>query len=407
MRIRGCLCTALVAALAVPALASADTTLGTVTQPSGSTAEACPNSSPNQVLISGTESDNTLTGPYAVPSSTAPEVLTQWDVNAAGASSGTQVTLVVLRYNIAEDAFAIIGADSETLNATGLPASNVETFTLSSPIPVQGGDLIGLYLGATTQGLTCYWSGGSITSDQVDDYGVAGPPSAGEQTTPVGNGGFTDSLLNIGATIVPLSYDAAVSLSSDPSNAVVGQPAILSATVTNNGPLSGPITFTDHQPTGLTIQSASIGSGTCAVLTATITCTTDTLAAGQSTKVVMVVAPTAAQSYTDSGTVSLPAGTDPNSANNSASTTLKVSAVAVPKCVVPKLGGASESLAKKLLPLLDCKVGKVKTTTSKSVAKGDVISTSPGAGSYAAGRSIGITISSGKPKPKKKKKKKN
>ena len=62
--------------------------------------------------------------------------------------------------------------------------------------------------------------------------------------------------------------------------------------------------------------------------------------------------------------------------------------------------------ARALLPLLGCKVGKVKTATSKSVAKGDVISTSPGAGSYAAGRSIGITVSSGKPKSKKKKKKK-
>ena len=118
----------------------------------------------------------------------------------------------------------------------------------------------------------------------------------------------------------------------------------------------------------------------------------------------IVVVPTAAGSYPDHGAVSLPSGTDPNSANNTATTTLKVSKAGAPTaCTVPKLGGASEALAKRLLPLLGCKVGKVKKATSKSVAKGDVISTSPGAGSYAAGKSIGITISSGKPKSKKKK----
>jgi hypothetical protein len=53
------------------------------------------------------------------------------------------------------------------------------------------------------------------------------------------------------------------------------------------------------------------------------------------------------------------------------------------KCVVPKLGGASLSLAKDVLLLLGCKVGKVKKATS-----------------------IGVTVSSGKPKPKPKPKKK-
>jgi hypothetical protein len=409
MRIRGCLCTALVVALAVPAAAGADTTLGTVTQPSGSTASSCPSLFPNQLFVSGVQNSSTLTGPYAVPSSATPEILTQWQVNAAGATSGSQLELAVFRYSVVEDEFTVVGTDTETLNTAGLPVSDVETFTLNSPIPVEGGELIGLYLGATAPGFTCYWSGGPITATQMtDDFGLSGPPSAGDHITPEGGTTAEGSLLNLGATVVPLSYDAALSLSSSPSHPVVGQPAILSATVTNNGPLSGPITFTDHPPTGITVQSAGIDSGTCAVSAAanTVTCTTGSLPAGQSTNVVIVVTPTAAQSYVDSGTVSLPSGTDPNSANNTAATTLKVSAVAVPKCVVPKLGGASESLAKKLLPLLDCKVGKVKTARSKSIAKGDVISTSPGAGSYAAGKSIGITISSGKPKTKKKKKKK-
>jgi beta-lactam-binding protein with PASTA domain len=63
--------------------------------------------------------------------------------------------------------------------------------------------------------------------------------------------------------------------------------------------------------------------------------------------------------------------------------------------VVPKLGGASLAVAKFVLPLVGCKVGKVKHAKSKRVAKGDVISTSPGAGSYPVGKRITLTVSSG------------
>jgi serine/threonine-protein kinase len=207
-----------------------------------------------------------------------------------------------------------------------------------------------------------------------------------------------------------VNYDAALTLTAGPASATTGQPAVITGTVTNDGPLSGPITFTDPVPSGLTVNAVGIGSGTCSTNTAVdiVTCTTDGLAAHQSTPVVIAVTPTAAGTYKDSATVSLSgAGADPNLANNSASATLTVTKAGTPtQCVVPKLKGAPLALGKKVLPLLGCKVGKVKKSTSKSVAKGDVISTSPGAGSYAASKSIGITVSSGKPKPKPKKKKK-
>jgi uncharacterized repeat protein (TIGR01451 family) len=412
MRIKGFLSVALGFALIVPAAASADTTLGTVTPPAGTTTtNACTTAYTSQILVSAPPT-STPSGPYVVPGSSA-QALTQWSINATGAASGAQAELVVLSINVAAEELTVVGTDTETLSTTGLPVDGVQTFTLQSPIEVQGGDVITLYFpGSTSPGVTCDWSDSSIT-EETSGLDEASAPTTGEQFSPVGgDAGASDanSLLNLGATLTPLSYDAGVSLSSGPSGAVVGQPAVLSATITNHGPLPGPVTFTDPVPSGLTVESVSVGSGSCSVSAGVniVTCTTGSLSAGQSTQAVIVVKPTAAQSYSDSGTVSLPVGaTDPNSANDTASTTLVVSKIpAAPKCLVPKLGGEPMALAKQLLPLLDCKVGKVKKATSKSVAKGDVISTSPGAGSYAAGKSIGVTVSSGKPKPKPKKKKK-
>jgi hypothetical protein len=50
----------------------------------------------------------------------------------------------VFTIDLSPPSVAVVGADTETLSTTGLPASGVETFTLRSPIAVQPGDLIGL-----------------------------------------------------------------------------------------------------------------------------------------------------------------------------------------------------------------------------------------------------------------------
>ena len=71
-------------------------------------------------------------------------------------------------------------------------------------------------------------------------------------------------------------------------------------------------------------------------------------------------------------------------------------------CTVPRLSGTPSGIARRVLGLLGCKVGKLSTAHSK-LAKGTVVGTNPGAGVYAAGRKVAITVSSGpKPKPKKK-----
>jgi hypothetical protein len=396
-------------ALALPAAAGADVTLGTVTEPSGSSPAECPTTPPNYILVSASTATNT--NPQYTVQGSAPLALTQWALNASGAIAGAQVTLVVLSVNITGMTanIDVVATDTETLNPSAAAADGVETFTVKNPIIVEPGDTISLYLPDTT-GITCYWSGGSLPADDEAQQAELSPPPAVGQNILNDVGATTETpsgVIDLAATLGPLSEDGALSLSA--SNATVGLPAVLTATVRNNGPFNGPITFTDPVPLGLTIDLAAASSGSCSTNTAVnlVTCTLTGIPAGQSAKVTIVVTPKAAHSYTDSGTVAdVSPATDPNPSNDDSSTTLKVAAAGAPaKCVVPKLSGTPESVAKKVLPLLGCKVGKVKKATSKSVAKGDVIATSPGAGSYAVGRRVTITESSGKPKPRKKKKK--
>ncbi len=221
------------------------------------------------------------------------------------------------------------------------------------------------------------------------------------------------------------TQDAAVTTGVS-AGGTAGQVALLSSTVTNNvlpnnESATQPITFTDPVPAGFTVDSAGAGGGLCSTSGQTVTCTVS-LSAGQSAPVDVLVTPSAAGSYTNAVSVALPVDdTDPTPANNSATATLSVApALVFPSspapapvgpssvgpspigssgqthCVVPKLKGVSESFAKTALKDLGCKV-KVKHKHS-SVHKGDVIGTSPGAGTYADQTTVTVKVSSGKKK---------
>jgi beta-lactam-binding protein with PASTA domain len=84
-----------------------------------------------------------------------------------------------------------------------------------------------------------------------------------------------------------------------------------------------------------------------------------------------------------------------------------VAAPPVPKCFLPKFASTSLAFVKQLLPLLGCRVGKVTKVASRKVAKGLVVSTTPGPATLPAGTAVNIKVSSGPPKKKKKKKKKH
>jgi hypothetical protein len=385
--------------LAVPAAASADATLGTTSQPTGSNPNPCFGN-----LVAQLTSDATT--PYTVPAGGGE--ITQWQINTAQATAGAPITFVVLR-PLGGNTYSVVAADTESLPAP-LPADNAASFTLATPISVNGGETLGLY-GAQSNSPVCFWSAGSTPpGDSLIALGDGTPPNPGQTLGEITNGGTPTSgpgfTLNLSATLVSRE-DAGVTTTAPLPNPSVGAASLLASTVSDVGPGSSPITFTDDVPTGLQIDSVVAGSGTCAVSGQQVTCTISGLAPGQSAPVDIVVTPGAAGSYPNAVTVNPPTGiTDPNPANNTASATLAVPAPPAPaapptaKCVVPALRGIPAAFARRVLGLLGCTVGKVSKVHSR-VAKGAVVSASPGAGTYAAGKVVALQVSSG-PKPTRK-----
>jgi uncharacterized repeat protein (TIGR01451 family) len=369
------------------AAAASASTLGITSQPSGSSPNACG----GPVIAQNTDDSTT---PYHVPASGGR--ITQWQTVTTGETPGAPLTFAVLRAAGGGN-YTVVGADSETV-PNPLPSGGVATYPLSTPIQVQAGDTLALYSSST--GVNCYFNGGSTPPGDtlIALTDSSPPPSAGQTLTLLGPSpaGYT---MNVAATLAPGIQDAAVTTTAGPSGASAGQAALFSSTVTNNGPGVAPITFTDTVPSGMTIDSAVAGSGSCSVSGQTVTCTTTGLASGQSAPVAVVATPSSPGSYTNNVSVAPPTGaTDPNTANNSASATLNVGLSLPAKCVVPKLKGGSRSLATTVLKDLGCKVKTTKAHSS-SVRKGSVLKTKPGPGTYSYHKLITLVISSG---PKKK-----
>lgn len=373
------------AMLVISGVSSAET-LGSTTMPAGSAANDCfADGSGNDTFLQYGEDPS---APYYVSTS---GTLAQWQTNTVGDTAGQELTFVVASPN-PDGSYSVVGADTETLPSP-LPA--VASFTLSNPIAVKAGDTVGLY--SPGDDSTCYFEGGSVPADD-SITGVAGtsPPSSGETLEPDRgpmSPGFT---IDVAAT-VDVSEDAGVSTSAGPANAATDYPALLSSTVTNNGPGTDPITFTDNVPAGLTVDSAVAGSGGCTTSGQTVTCTISGLGTGDSAPVNIVVTPNIAGTYNDAVSVSLPSGdTDPNPANNTATAKLFVSTTpTTTKCLVPRLRSTSKHAAKKVLHLLGCKV-KVKRAHSRRVGRGGVVRTKPRAGAYPLGKVVTLIVSSGR-----------
>jgi hypothetical protein len=382
-------------------------TLGDTTAPAGASLDACaPVPTMDAELIqSGTDSSYS----YVVPAGGG--AIDSWSFNTTGATPGTPYGLVVVRPSGA--GYAIVGSDLETIPT---PAPPVATFALAAPIQVQAGDLIGDLL-APTSHADCDIQNASGTtplpaSDVLDiaDSAVLTPGTTVNQLATE-----MDDLANVSADLLQ-SEDVGVSQLVLPATIPVGGVGAFVLTLTASGAVNGPITLTDAVPAGLSILSATDGSSTCTVSAQTVSCP----AASAPSSVVIVVSSATAGAYTNTA---LLAGTlsDPNEANNTSSATLDVTAPALgapassassstavnpaPVCHVVSLAKVQLAEAERLIGALGCKAGKVSRRSSKSIPKGDLISTSPGAGkTLALNTKIAIVVSSGKPAPKHKKK---
>ena len=183
----------LVFALGTAGTASADTTLGSTSEPAGVTEQAC---QPNIVVAQLTENPSHH---FFVPGA---GTITQWQINTAGSAGGQPVSLVVLR-PAAGGSFTVVGADSRTL-PNPLPSSGVATFQLTTPIAVAANDTFGLWSSAPAA--TCYWFGGTIPAASTLVALTEASPPATNQTlpqrpiTPVSPPGYT---MDLAANFVP------------------------------------------------------------------------------------------------------------------------------------------------------------------------------------------------------------
>jgi uncharacterized repeat protein (TIGR01451 family) len=355
---------------------------------------------------------------FAQPSSASPSytipagggVIDHWSMATFGATPGASVSLLVLT-QLSATMYQVDSFDNAALpNPLPTPAGSAVTFTPATPIQAPAGAVLGLY-GGTPSGAECVFAGGAN-----DSYSVGGPFSApanvASYTFP--NPPSTGERLNVAADLVQ-NVDAGLTTAVAPSTATAGGVAAFTFTLTNSGVSTGTASFSDSIPNGLSIVSAAAGLGTCSTLSQLVSCSVS-LPPGGSAPISIVVSTSGAGTFTNTGTVTTSL-TDPNLANNAATATLAVVAPPAapttpttpttpkPSCQVITLKGVPLAVAKSILRALDCGVGKVSKRTSKSVPKGDVISTSPASGPHPAGTNVAITVSSGKPKPKPKPKK--
>ncbi len=322
------------------------------------------------------------TAQYAVPSGGG--VITSWSTSFGQAGEPAEL-VVSSAFDPTAFTATVRGVDSEILPSP-IPAGNVSTFALAHPIAVQAGDIIGLYVfgGAPT---ACGFTGAA------GDTVVAG----GEEPSPGGTIhaviGGPSLLVNVSANLVQ-SADMSLTAAATPSAITRNDVAELAFQI-SGGPIAA-ATFTDTLPSGLVPVSASSGDGSCTISNQTVSCTVDS----SPTTVHVVVRGSSPGLYRVSGSVQSPLA-DPNPSNNSATATLMVVS-STSSCVVPKLRGAPLAVAKAVLPLVNCRLGKVRKASSKRIPTGSVISTSPGAGTTAPpGTAVTVTVS-GKPKARKK-----
>jgi uncharacterized repeat protein (TIGR01451 family) len=303
-RIGATMSVSVVAGLVAVAPAMA-TTVGSTTLPSGSNmAPACSAGRDAEIIQSGTDA----TYNYKMPAGGGS--ITSWSFNTTGAKAGTPYTLLVARPS--GGSYQIIATDPETLPAT-LPA--VQTFSLAKPITVQGGDVLGVIVTAGKNTVGCRLKGGPISANEIIGSSLSattiGSSFSLSNTTP-------NELVNVSANVVQ-SNDVAVTQVSEPASISRGDDGVFVVKVTSSGPSSTPVTITDTLPTGLSLVSASAGSGICSASGQTVTCTVS--AAPASVAIVASAATTG--TYTNAvnakGTIF-----DPNAANNNSSSTLTV-----------------------------------------------------------------------------------
>jgi hypothetical protein len=172
-------------------VARANLTLGSTAMPAGSSPGPC-----NGAVVAQVASDSTT--PYTVPSK---GTISAWQMNTVAGTPGTPATLVVLR-PVSGPTYTVVGVNTHALPS---PLPTLASFTVPSPIGVNGGELLGVYSPGAS--VSCFFGGGSTpATDALIAMGSVGTPVAGQTllvTEPASGPGLT---LNLAATLKPPAH---------------------------------------------------------------------------------------------------------------------------------------------------------------------------------------------------------
>jgi uncharacterized repeat protein (TIGR01451 family) len=328
------------------------------------------------------------------PSYTVPVgggAIDSWSTATFQAAAGSPISLLVLAPNLDGSQDQLVGFDNETLPAI-FQLDNQATFVPAAPIEVPAGAILGL------------WS--SAASEECDFPDAANKLSAGTSAAPSSGATYSpfsglSGDVNVSADLVQ-TVDAGLAAPVAPATVTAGAVAVLTFSLTNSGTSTGRTVVSDTIPSGLVIVGAFPGSGSCASSGQIVTCDIDGVAPGSRVPISLLVRTSTAGSFKDTASATNTNFTDPNAANDTATASLTVTGGPPPahSCDLIALRGLPVPSAKRLLGELGCSAGKVSLKSSKTIHRGDVISTSPGPGTHAAATNVKIVASAGKPKSK-------
>jgi len=258
--------------------------------------------------------------PYSVPAGGA-GYITQWQTNTQFAIPGSRVSFVVLHPTSAASNYVVAGFDSQSLPRS-LPPSHIVTFRLKNPILFARGDLLGLWSPRDLNGASCAFTGGAtpaaatiaVFSSPSGDLVVGQKVSVRSTSPPAWR-------VPVAALLVHIQDAAVKTLKVRP---IVGKRTVLSFAVTNHGPSTLPIRFTDRVPRRLTVNAAAAQHGVCSSTGREVRCTIIGLSRGDTSRVRIVVTPRAAGRYTNTASVANLGALDPDPANNRSTTQISV-----------------------------------------------------------------------------------
>lgn len=320
-----------VAAMALSASAQAQVTVGQVA-PSLEAGVLCSEGLPFDEVQTSVAAGAS----YVVP---AAGVLTSWSTNAR-AAAGQFLAFKVYR-PAGPGSYLVVAADGPRSLSPGV----VNTFPVN--IPVQPGDVIGLFVpAATALTATDCWFRTAIPADRVGWR--EGNASIGGALTLEGEEG--EVRLNVSASLLP--------------------PPVVSGISPAEGSIAG--------GTSVTVTGANFGSVTGVSFGAT---PATSFAAGSEGQIT-AVAPASKTVTKVPITVTTVAGT-----------AASPQTFAYEGCVVPKLKGKSLRAAKKRAKKADCGIGKVKLTKEATAKSGEVVKQKPKPGKVLVpGTKVNVTL---------------